>query len=250
MRLAIVPVTLLLLSTSGIRAQQPQAQPGRIEDILVSWEKAMANINTLVARCKRTTADPVFGKEEFEGTAKFARPSRASLHLESKTKDNRPWPGGLEKYVLNGSSFYEFEPKSKEIRVHKLPPPKSGQVADDNFLSFLFGMKASEAMKRYQVRLLPPPKGHEKWYYYIEIVPRHQVDKAEFTQARLVLWIRDHLPLQLWFREPNGKEITWDFPKLDVNVPLPPQEFNQPDPPPGWRLRRMEVEAPPRVFRQ
>jgi TIGR03009 family protein len=165
--------------------------------------------------------------------------------MDSKTK-----PGQFERYIINGNLIYQYAQDAKEIRVHKLPPPKPGQLADDNFLSFLFGMKANDAKNRYQIKLLQAPKGHENWYYYLEILPKHAPDKAEFAQARMVLWIKNYMPLQLWFREPNGNEITWDFPKFDTNVQLPATEFNQPTPPSGWMLRPMQVETPPRVFRQ
>jgi TIGR03009 family protein len=249
MRRAIIVMTLVGSVSSILQAQppmQPAAPQQKLDEILLNWEKAMTGIHSLVADCKRTTVDHVFKSTEvYEGKAKFQKPNRASLHMDNKTK-----PGVFERYIINGNLIYQYALDAKEIRVHKLPPPKPGQLADDNFLSFLFGMKSIDAKKRYQINLLPAPKGHENWYYYLEIVPRNPTDKAEFAQARMVLWIKNHMPLQLWFREPNGNEITWDFPKLETNVQLPPQEFNQPTPPPGWMLRPMQAETPPRVFRQ
>jgi hypothetical protein len=99
------------------------------------------------------------------------------------------------------------------IRIHQLPPPKPGQVADDNFLSFLFGMRAAEAKSRYQLTYVPPGPD-DKWYYYIKIQPIHPADKHEFTEARLALNNKTFLPAQVWFQEPNGNEVTWDFTKV------------------------------------
>ena len=80
----------------------------------------------------------------------------------------------------------------------------------------------------------PPPT--EKWYYYIQVVPRDPKDKADFTQARLVLTRDKFLPRQLWFEQPNGNEVTWDFTNLYTGAALPPSEFGRPTPPVGWQL--------------
>ena len=67
-------------------------------------------------------------------------------------------------------------PDQKEILVQKVEP-KPGQVVEDNFLAFLFGMKADDAKKRYKLTLLQPPKG-DVWYHYVDVEPRDNADPA------------------------------------------------------------------------
>src|SRR5262249_46691374 len=96
----------------------------------------------------------------------------------------------------------EYAPREKVVREHEMPKPRDGQVADDNLLSFLFGMKAEEAKKRYELTVLQPPP-NDKWYYYILIKPRAKADQNDFSRARLVLYKTNFLPRQLWFEQPN-----------------------------------------------
>jgi len=61
-------------------------------------------------------------------------------------------------------------------------------------------MKAEEAKRRYDMSLVK----QDPFYFYIEIGARFPADKADFQQARLVLWRKSFLPRQLWFEQPNG----------------------------------------------
>jgi TIGR03009 family protein len=248
----------LLLSVTWMLAQQlpPQPQPqdpnsGRLDEILGNWEKVMTGVQSMAAYCNRTTLDKTFQTTEvFEGTAKFLKSnlpnqtSRASLEMFKKGR-----PEVFEKYICSGNFLYEFVPSAKVIRVHELPPPKQGQISDDNFLSFLFGMKAVEAKARYNIVHVPSP-ATDKWYYYLRIHPKAAADKADFTEARLVLTANNFLPRQLWFQQPNGSEVTWDFPKVVNNAELHATDFGQPNLPAGWQFLKVPREPQPRVMRQ
>lgn len=238
--------------------QQPVQQPqqpaaalnpatNRLDALLLQWEQQMRSLQTLEAACTRTTLDKVIGNTEvFEGTAKYMKPNLAVLEMRKKNK-----PEVFEKFVCSGTFLYEYSPQNKAIRVHELPPPKPGQVADDNFLSFLFGMRAEEAKRRYELSLVK----EDAHYVYIGIVPRFPQDKADFQRARLVLLKRNFLPRQLWFEAPNGNEITWDIPQAQQNTPLNRNEFTVTAPPPGWNLVRVasqqnvQPNPQPRVVR-
>jgi TIGR03009 family protein len=240
MRPTLLAVAVALFCAAGLLAQQlpVQAPPAPIDpklnEILGSWERVMNSINTLVVECSRTTIDKTWQRTEvFDGTAKFLKPGRASLELHSKTN-----PQQFEKLVVNTNELCTYAPQSKQILVYKLQAdskPGQGQGSEDNFLTFLFGGKADEAKRRYQLKLLPAPP-NDKWYYYLEIMPRSPTDRADFTRARLVLTATNFLPRQLWFEQPNGNEVTWDFNKLSTGVELRPAEFERPVPPAGWQL--------------
>jgi TIGR03009 family protein len=217
-----------------------------LDDILARWERSMKAVNGLTATLTRTTLQKTFqATEVFEGTAKYMKPNLALLYMGRKNK-----PEIFEKYVCSGNFLYEFVPREKLIRVHELPQPKQGQVADDNLLSFLFGMKAAEAKRRYDMTMLAPPP-NDKWYYYVLIKPKTQRDKNDFSRARLVLSNTTFLPRQLWFEQPNGNEITWDFVKLDVKTPLQRTEFGPPPVPKDWKVVKIPLDkaAPARTPR-
>ncbi len=254
---AIVALTGALFCGAGLLAQQPPVQPqppaedAVLKQILQNWEQVMGNLNALVVECTRTDVNKTWQTTKvFEGKAKFLKPNMASLEMANKADRN-----DFEKYLISGTEACVWAPKSKKIMVYKIDPPKAGQTTDDSFLSFLMLPKASQAMKRYQLTLLPSPPPTEKWYYYIQVLPRDAKDKADFTQARLVLTRDKFLPRQLWFEQPNGNEVTWDFTNLYTGASMQPAEFARPAAPSaGWEIvpgeRPGGAGSGPRVIRQ
>ncbi len=257
-----------VLVGSGVYAQQPPqtapttppaaqpAQPNaaRLDALLLKWEQEMKNVQVLAAELARTTVDKTYGKAEtFTGSAKYMKPNLAALEMVKK--DN---PQVYEKYLCTGTYLYEYVPATKLLRVHEVPQPKNpaGNVTDDNFLSFLFGMKAEEAKRRYDMRLVK----EDQWYIYIEVLPRFPADKVDFQKARLILNQGNFLPRQVWFEQPNGNEITWDIPKLasGADAKVQRSDFTPPQSAPaGWnmvKVPRQDTAKPnetqPRVIRQ
>jgi TIGR03009 family protein len=239
--------------------QAPQQQPAapvldpannKLDALLLQWEQRMKGVQALTADCTRTKLLKTFRTTDvFEGQAKYLRPNLASLHLLKKNK-----PEIYERYICTGQFLYEFVPQNKQVRVHDLTSLK-GQGTDENFLSFLFDMKAEEAKRRYQLTLVKGPP-EDKWYYYVDMLPRYDQDKVDFTRARLVLLQSTFLPRQVWFEQPNGDEVTWDIPRIDPNAPVNRQEFEQPRLPSDWNLFRVPRseaprgnEPPPRIVR-
>jgi TIGR03009 family protein len=242
-------LTALGQQPSTPQAQQPQPVQldpvnNKLDAILLNWEKAMSSINTLYTKVTRTATDKVLlGIDTFEGEARYMKPNKASLYLKNTKKAE-----DFEYLICNGQTAYKYEPTKQEIHIYQLPPAKPGQVSDDNFVSMLFGMKAAEAKRRYDLQLMPPPDG-DKFYHYIQVLPREPQDKAEFTRARLVLTINTGLPRQIWFEMPNGNDTTWEFTKLAPNVKLDPRDFEQPVAPKGWQLKKVVQQEQPRVVR-
>jgi TIGR03009 family protein len=268
--IGFVLVALTVWHATAVAQQPPpKAQPApppaldparnRVDDLLIRWEGEMKKVQSLSAQCTRLEENKTFKYTDvYQGEAKYMKASDGGrvtnlAMLEMRKKANQAKPDKQEvweKFVCNGTLLYQYVPSQKEIRVHQLPPPKDGQVAEDNFLSFLFGMKAAEAKKRYDLKFVK----EDQYYYYIEVFPRFDPDKADFQKARLVLNKDSFLPRQLWFEQPSGDTVTWDVPKLDLNAPLKRQEFDRPAVPQGWKQVQAPVakagDAPPRVIRQ
>lgn len=242
MRATCVTLAGLLTCAGLALAQQPGGAPPdnsrKLDQVLAGWEKAMTTLTSFRAACHRTTLDKALGATDvFEGSALFLKgagakqPSRASLELFKKGR-----PEVFDKYVCTGDFLYEYAPASKVIRIHEMPRSRLGQIGDDSFLTLMFGMKAADAKARYTMIY----RGGDKWYHYIQVLPRDPRDKVDFTEARLSLWEKSLLPRQIWYRQPNGNEITWDFPKIETNVRVPLNAFDSPRPPQGWRIERVQ----------
>jgi TIGR03009 family protein len=154
-----------------------------------------------------------------------------------------------EKVVCTGTYLYQFAPAQKEIRRYEVPSGKKTGIGEDSFLSLLFGMKADEAKRRYDLSAKEDP-----WYIYVNVSPRFRDDKADFEKAQLVLLKKNYMPAQLWFKHANGSQVTWSIPKLETGVTLDRRNFDTPKEPPGWKMVTVNTKAstaapPPRVAR-
>jgi TIGR03009 family protein len=245
MRTALLTICGLLLLALGLPPQQPATQApaaapldpehNPLDNVLLHWQERMQSIDTLQAQVEEVKEDKVFGrKDAWDGQAKYMRPNLASLYL--RRRDN---PNTFRKYICTGTFFYEYNQSKQEIRVNDVPPPKPGQVADDNFLSFMFGMKAAEAKRRYALKLLPQD---QNLYYMIEILPRFQEDREDFQKAYLALTQDRFIPRAVRYVEPNGNTVTWNIPTMDIGARLDRNEFTQPQLPAGWKF----FKVPPR----
>ncbi len=243
MRYVWLALSGMLAVSTALHAQQPQQQTppapaapaldpahNRLDALLLQWEDKMKGIQSLSAEIVRVRYDKVMGTQQvFEGKAKYLKPNLALLDMRQRNR-----PNVFEKYICTGTFLYQFHPDTKEVRVHELPPPKPGQVADDNFLAFLLGMKAVEAKRRYDLDL----EKEDPNYVYVRIKPRFDADKADFQEAHLALLKANLLPRMLRFVEANGNVVDWDIPTIDTNARLERNEFTSPALPPGWKYVR------------
>jgi TIGR03009 family protein len=225
-------------------AAKPAASDAALAKYLAQWEAKMGKVTTLSAQITRLDKDKAFETtQKLVGKAQYMKagtgPSALNLALLEMNLDGKT--AIAEKFVCTGTYLYQFVPSAKEIRAYELPKRKPGQVADDNFLSFLFGMKATEAKRRYTLKLAK----EDKWYVYIDIAPRFAADRADFARARLVLNKDTFLPRQLWFEHANGNEVTWDIPRVQSGISLNRRDFDAPKPPPGWKLKTVSRTATP-----
>src|SRR5262249_61741694 len=161
-------------------------------------------------------------------------------------------PQQFERFICSGQFIYQFVPAEKLIKVYPGPKPgKNGGFAEDSSIAFLFGMKAAEAKARYDLKLFKEDKN----YIYVDVIPKLEVDKADFQKARIVLDKTNFLPRQLWFEHPNAGEVIWDIPTAESNKAIDQRAFAAPATPKDWKLVRggppaaRNRAAQPRVYR-
>jgi TIGR03009 family protein len=237
-----------LASAAFLSAQQQPPAPS-VDDVLNQWEKAMTGMKSFTAEIKREELDKSFdarSKDVWTGWAKFQKgqgtASRASYYLRKQMAQPSADPP-FEYVLCSGNFLYQFSQATKEIIVYEMPQNQGGQVTDDNILAFLFGRSAAMAKQRYEMNLIPIQNAQQKeWYHFVQIKPRQEADKADFAEARLVLWAKGgtaYLPVEFWFRQPTGKEVTWAFSKVVPNAEIPATDFAAPtNPPQGWQLKK------------
>ena len=266
MRIPLFALTVLLATAAGARSQTikvvspgtPAApvanKPLSLDDHLNSWESKMRAVQSLKADINRLDKNKNFGStSKYSGSALYAKSgtgptalNMAALELTQEKKTEF-----AEKVICTGTYLYQYVPSQKEIRAYAIAKSKPGQVGEDSFLGFLFGMKAEDAKKQYNLSLFKV----DAHYVYIDVSPKTAAGKADFTRARMVLDKTTYMPRQLWFEEANGNEITWDIPRIQQNVEVDRRLFDTPRVPAGWKLVPVKSAAAdttqaPRVIRK
>ena len=224
----------------------------RLDSLLMAWEKNMTSVDSIyVQKLQRTEKDKT-GTKVYEGEARYMRPNLAALRLVQQANPNL-----YELFICTGNFLYEYRPQSRKLMIHELDQPKAGNF-NNSFMQFLFGMSAVDAKRRYELTLAKDLSAENPHYVYIDIKPRFEGDKREFTRAQMVLFGATMLPRRLWFEHRNGNEILWDIPNLDTQVKLKQADFTPPQAPQGWETVRVPRgdtvlptggEKPPRIVR-
>jgi TIGR03009 family protein len=202
----------------------------RLKQLLTMWEQKMKTVYTLEADVVRYDTDALTKTQKvWRGKVKFQRPNRAYLRMDSTTDQ-----GNYEEYVFTGNYLYEYLPRNKTLNIHELAA-KPGQIVEDNFLNFLFGMKAEEAERRFQISLAKEDAN----YIYLLIDPKFPGDRQDFTKARLVLWVNSYLPRQCEFETTNGDTVKWDIMRCDPMAKITALDFQPREVPKDWVTKRV-----------
>jgi len=224
---------------AGATLGQPILDPNsHLDSYLMRWENEMKGVTSIVVPdCVRT--DKERGEiKTWKGEARYLKPNFAALRLIQQQD-----PKIYELLISTGTNLYEYRPQTQKLVIHELPPAKFGAF-DNNLLSFLFGMSAMDAKRRYDMTLsrdIGPDNPH---YIYIGITPRYVEDKKEFVRAELVLYSATMLPRRLWFQQPNDTQVTWDLPNMDTKTQLHVSDFTPPDAPRGWEKKSERYQPP------
>jgi TIGR03009 family protein len=237
-------------ATLTAQAPVPQPSPERLDQLLKAWEERMTGTETLFTKTSRTETHPLTKKTTtFVGEAAFQKPNMARIDLthqdEVGKKDEEKTR--MERIFCNGQYIYEYAPSEKKIIIHDMP--KNNPTDDNMILSFLRGMKAEVAKSRFDISLAK----EDQWYAYLMIMPKTDSDKAEFSAAQLTIWMKNPnpqgkanlvmMPVRLWYRQPNGKEVTYTFGDMEPNARLDKETF-VPWQIPGYKVERAAAPAP------
>lgn len=236
------------LGNPGIRPAQPRpqgqeqgvarppAQPMRVQSvtpelkaILDAWERESAKIKVLQGTHYRQEFNKVFQVEKrSKGVFYFEAPDKGRFDIHSveikqgqvsQKKDpetQQPYQlasGTDQIWICTGNMVLMMNPTEKEFEKFPIPAEMQGQNIVQSPLPFLFGMKAEDAMRRFELKLF----GQNEGAYFIDARPLLQMDSQNYSHARIVLDKETFVPTTVFLLDPPGT-LTTQYTFVDVKV--------------------------------
>ncbi len=242
--------------------QLTPAQQALLNQILLKWQTESNRIKTFTCTFGRWEVNKAFGPANnnywlsiAEGEIKFKAPDHG-VYIVNKQDQ---WDGakgrylprteGLEHWVCNGKSIFEFDGAQKKLIERELAPELQGKAITDGPLPFVFGTNAAQLQRRYWMRDITP-RADVNNKIWLEAWPKFQSDKANFHHAIVILNQKDFLPTGLRIFLPDGKNLhDYAFNNSTVNNPLAilTKDFWEPMRPLGWTKEVIPANAAARV---
>jgi TIGR03009 family protein len=226
-----------------------QEQERLLDVILQNWEKRSDKINTYTCTFGRWEINETFGPKENgyvltegEGDIKFKAPDNGTYIVskltewDSNKKAYSARVEGLDHWVCDGKSIFEFNHEKKELIERQLAPEMRGKAITDGPLPFVFGAKADKLKSRYWIRDVTQPDEVGKTIS-LEAWPKYARDAANYQYA-IIMLDHDFLPSALRIVLPDGKsKQDYAFSNTQVNNPysILVTAFAAPRTPFGWK---------------
>ena len=236
-----------------------------LDQILLKWERQSDRVKTFKCSFNCWEVNETFGPKQFDyvltegkGYIKFKAPDHGIYRVtelsewDDQRKAHVARTSGLDHWVCNGKSIFEFNHQKRQLIERPLAPEMQGKAISEGPLPFIFGAKADQLKRRYWMRDITPANEINK-KIRLEAWPKFQSDKANFHHAIVILNQRDFTPEALRIILPDGKNTPdYAFTGTQVNDPLSilKGDFLPPITPFGWKkvvetAQRSERVAPP-----
>ncbi len=256
-------------SAQAVRPVAPQvpftltpAEQALIDQILRKWEQQSDRVGTFTCKFSRWEVNETFGPAQFkhvlseaQGEIKFKKPDngtyiiRKQLEWDKQKNNYISRTEGLDHWVCDGESIFEYNAEKKELVERELAPQMRGKAITEGPLPFVFGTKADQLKRRYWMRDVTPAEDVNK-KIWLEAWPKYQRDAANFQHAIIMLNQSDFMPSALRIILPDGKnKQDYVFSSTQVNNPLAilKGDFLPPMKPFGWTKVFIPAQASEQV---
>lgn len=231
----------------------------KLDALLKDWERKTAGIKTLHGVHTRKEFNTVFASEEqSEGMFFFEAPDKGRIDIKGMTPEKgqisrkkdpqgNPYqikPGRDQIWICNGQQILMVDPPQKQYERMPIPPEMQGNNIIRSPLPFLFGMKAEDMKRRFQMKWL---KEYPDGAVLIEVVPRTREDSQNYSKAYVKLNTTYYIPSDVQLADPGGTAFTeyhFDMDKLKINQQGLKQVLFRQDPFNPSLLTYKEVQAP------
>ncbi|CAN5739735.1 hypothetical protein BH23PLA1_BH23PLA1_41870 [soil metagenome] len=193
----------------------------KLNQILARWEADSAQIGSLFAEFDHVEKLVLVGTQKrYRGMAFLQRPNLALIELKRQVGEEYKFD---KRIVCTGREVVEYSAAATQITVFPLPKDAQLRALDEGPLPFLFGLKAEEIKRRYQMTL----KQEAEKSYRIEIEPLLPIDRDAFAVAVLDLNKETLLPDALYMLSANGQDQQhYYFTRILKNRPFQENTFH------------------------
>ena len=212
------------------------AEEVRLDKILRFWEFTTDNTKRYRCQFGRWEYDPIGLKTYSKGTIKYAAPDKGLFKVD-KIQIRQPpkQPGGdplfeeqaggfREHWICDGKSIFEFDHNTKQLKQRQLPKDLQGKRITDGPLPFLFGATAEQIKSRFWMHELPHQA--KQGEFFLEGIPKHQADAANFTRINIILDNKDFLPKGMILYHRDQSQTTFAFEQRETNWNIIGQQLN------------------------
>ena len=251
------------------QAAQPQPPPGFqlnalqqafLNQVLDAWQAESGKINTFSCDFERLDFNAAFRPAENmplsidKGELSYSKPDKGSFRIsEIKKWQQKPAAEGQqppaqiqgeyvvqseaigEHWVCDGKSVFEYRHNQKLLVERPIPPPLQGKAIMDGPLPFLFGADANKLKARYWLRVIQD-NDTEIW---LEALPKHQADAANFSLVRVILDRQKVLPKAMEVNLPDRSRHVYKFDLANASINHPLARlgalFDRPRTPAFWK---------------
>lgn len=205
----------------------------RLDALLKEWERKTAGIKNLRGEHYRREYNDVFQVEKRStGKFYFEAPDHGRIDMtgvvpEPKAVGNKKGPDGVpykveagqdQFWICNGQQILVIDPPQKQFERLPIPPELQGNNIIRSPLPFLFGMKADDAKRRFQMKVVD----EKPEFWVLDVVPLSKVDGQNYRQARIYLDKATYIPFAVRLVDPSGSistEYLFYREKLKINQP-------------------------------
>lgn len=221
---------------SGQRPSRPEPQPLHVPNpspelwqVLQDWEVESSKVKRLTGSFKRFVYDDTFQTDKRAiGSFAYEAPDKGNYVLtgaepkkdevsRQTNKDKQPYKivvDAPERWVCTGTEVIKIDEKQRTYEKVTIPEEERGQNIIDGPLPFLFGMKANQAVRRYQITLYKQTET-EVW---LDVEPRLSKDAVNWKKSRVIIDATTFLPKAVQMIDPTGNRTTvHTFSNLEVN---------------------------------
>ncbi|MBV8270302.1 MAG: outer-membrane lipoprotein carrier protein LolA [Planctomycetaceae bacterium] len=222
----------------------PAADAGQMQQLIKLWALQSSRLKSLDVEMTRVDEDPAWGDpERYEGRAMFKSPNLAWIDFKRVTVNDKDQKvlTPHERIICTGAQVWQYRCVEKQIRIFDLGREARERALQQGPLPFLFNFNQAEALDRYVMALV----NQDAKSYIVKIIPRLEIDQAEFQSALIRLDKKYLLPTQIHLTMVGGKsKKLYTLTNIEANKPVADENFKS-QLVPGWKVVRDEQPVAP-----